>query len=305
MKVIPPLTIVDAMLTSSTAAEPGAGETLWNVATAYTVGQTVYLATTHRKYECLVAHTGASPDVNLTGATPKWLELGPTNRWACFDLYRNTATVQASPLTVVLTPGARVGAMALMGLVGDSVTVSMTVSAVTVYSRTINIISRSTIDWTGYFFGTFGNSPSVILFDLPLYSNGVITIAITRASGNVSCGGIVVGNAVDLGRVEAQASRDSLNFSTVSRDAFGNATLVPRRTVPRTSQTLLTEKAKVNTLLDLVVSLNAVPAVWSALDDRTDSDYFEAMLILGIYKEFSINVAYPDYAKVNLQLEEI
>lgn len=305
MKVIPPLTIVDAMLTSSTAAEPGAGETLWNVGTAYTVGQTCYLATTHRRYECLVAHTGASPDVNLTGATPKWLELGPTNRWACFDLYRNTATVQASPLTVVLTPGVRVGAMALMGLVGDSVTVSMTVSAVTVYSRTVNIINRSTIDWTGYFFGTFGNRPSVILFDLPMYSNGVITIAIARASGSVSCGAIVIGNAADLGRAEAQASRDSLNFSTVSRDTFGNATLVPRRTVPRTSQTLLTEKAKVNTLLDLVVSLNAVPAVWSALDDQTESDYFEAMLILGIYKEFSINVAYPDYAKVNLQLEEI
>ncbi len=305
MKVIPPMTITDAMLTSSTAAEPGAGETLWNVGTAYTVGQTCYLTTTHRRYECLVAHTGASPDVNLTGATPKWLELGPTNRWACFDLYRNTATVQASPLTVVLTPAVRVGAIAIMGLVGDSVTVSMTVSAVTVYSRTTNIISRNTLTWLGYFFGTFGNTPSVILFDLPPYSNGVITITITRASGSVSCGAIVLGNAVDLGRAEYQASRDSLNFSSVTRDTFGNATLVPRRTVPRTAQSLITEKAKVNTLLDLVVSLNAVPAVWSALDDRTESDYFEALLILGIYKEFSINVAYPDYAKVNLQLEEI
>ena len=305
MKVIPPLTIVDAMLTSSTAAEPGAGETLWNVDTAYTVGQTCYLATTHRKYECLVAHTGASPDVNLSGATPKWLDVGPTNRWAMFDLYRNTATVQASPLTVVITPGVRVGAIAIMGLVGDSVTVSMAVGASTVYTRTINIISRNTLTWSGYFFGLFGNRPSVILFDLPPYSSGVITVTITRASGAVSCGGIVIGTAVDMGRAEYQASRDSLNFSTIARDTFGNAVLVPRRTVPRTSQSLITEKSKVNTLLDLVVSLNAVPAVWSALDDRTESDYFEALLILGIYKEFSISVAYPDYAKVTLQLEEI
>ena len=305
MKVIPPLTITDAMLTSSTAAEPGPGETLWLVGTAYTVGQTCYLATTHRRYECLVANTGASPDVNLTGTTPKWLELGPTNKWAMFDLYRNTATTVASPLTVVITPGARIGAMALMGLVGDSVTIDMTVGASNVYSRTITLITRNTVTWTGYFFGTFGNSPSVILFDLPLYSNGVISVTITRASGNVSCGAFVIGNAVTLGYAQYQASRDSLNFSTINRDTFGNAVLVPRRTVPRTSQVLLTEKSKVNSLLDLVVSLNAVPAVWSALDDRTDSDYFEALLILGIYKEFSINVAYPEHAKVNLQLEEI
>lgn len=305
MKVIPPLTITDALLTSSTVAEPAAGETAWSNVTAYNPGDKCILTSTHRKYECLVAHTGASPDVNLDGLTPKWLDIGPTLKWAMFDLYRSTLTTAASPLTVVVTPAKRISALALMGLVGDEVVITMTVSAVVVYTKTITITRRTTSTWSEYFFGTFGNTPSIVLFDVPQYANGVLTVTITKATGDVSCGALVLGTAVDIGKAEYQASRDSLNFSKIDRDTFGEAVLLARRTVPRTVQSLFVAKSRVNALLDLVVSLNAVPAVWSALDDQSDDDYFEALLILGIYKEFSINVAYPDYAKVNLQLEEI
>jgi hypothetical protein len=50
--------------------------------------------------------------------------------------------------------------------------------------------------------------------------------------------------------------------------------------------------------------LNAVPALWVGIEDESDG-YFDALLIFGIYKEFAINMDYPDHGFVSLQLEEI
>ena len=75
-------------------------------------------AQVHRKYESLVAsNVGHAPLQDAVGAY--WADVGPSNRWAMFDLLRNTGTMQASPLTVVITPGQRVDALALVGLVAE------------------------------------------------------------------------------------------------------------------------------------------------------------------------------------------
>lgn len=313
MKVIPPITIdsavlttIDAaMLTNSNAAEPGPGETAWSVATAYTAGQTCYLASTHRIYECLVAHTGASPDVNLTGATPKWLQLGFTNRWAMWDLYRDTSTVLASPLTVVITPGQRINSLALMGLVATGAEVVGAVGAATVYSRSIDLNTREVLGWYDYFFAPFSNQPSLVLFDIPPYSTLVLTITLTNTRGDVECGGCVVGNFEDIGKVQYEAESDTLNFSTVTRDFDGSTSaMVPRRNVPRTLQNIICDKARVNRVRALRTALGGRPAVWAGLDTDTDG-YFEALLIVGFYKRFSINLKHPRHAAISLELEEI
>lgn len=303
MKVIPPITITAGMLTSSTATEPSGSETAWVSAGTYAAGDLRIRTATHRIYECLVGHTGVTtlPEVDATN----WLDVGPTNKWAMFDTLRNSTTEVASPFTVVITPGMRVDSLALMGCVADSATITMTVSAVPVYTTTQSMLLYTPLDWYDYFFGTIGQKPSLVLFDLPPYSNGVITVTLTRASGNVECGALVLGTGVDIGTVLTQATSGALNFSTVTRDDFGNSTLVPRRTVPKTEQTLHATKAMVDVLRAVRTALNAVPAVWSGLDDANEDGYFEALLILGIYKEFSITLDGSQYVRVNLQLEEI
>ncbi len=301
MRVIPPLAITSSRLTSSTAAEPGPGEVAWNAATPYTVGQQVYLASNHTRYERLVAGTtAASPDTDPTN----WADIGPTNRFAMFDLLRNTGTVSASPLIVEITPGQRVDALGLVGLVADSVTVEMESGGEVVYSRTINLSTRATTSWYDYFHGVFSFRSAVALFDLPPFAAGVITATFTRSGGDVTVGGLMVGTAVFLGNTQYSAESDALNFSVVERDAFGNSRLIPRRTVPKTNQTLYCEKARVNKVIKVREDLNAVPALWSGLDDATDG-YFEALLIVGYYRRFTISLDHPDIAVIGLELEEV
>lgn len=267
-------------------------------AATYALGDYVIDATAHEVYQSLAAGNIGNA---LTDAA-KWVLTGTTNKWAMFDFDRSVGTAQASPLTVVFAPVKRVTALALLGLVGTSVTVTMTVAAVTVYTATVSLTGRETISWSAYFFGEFAQVPSVLLTDLPPYANASIAVTLTGTS--VSCGACVVGVAVDLGRVQYGAKSDGLNFSRIDRDEFGNSVLVRRRTVPRTSQTILFPKENTNILRTVRSDLNASPAVWSGLEDQS-SDYFESLLILGIYKQFEISLDHPSHGILNLELEEL
>lgn len=384
MRAIPPLSITNARLTSSTVAEPGVGEVAWTSgatfaaqerailgAPASTVtlsiaspcvvtwasnglpnGTPVYFTTTgalptglavgaeyyvvnrasgtfqvsdmpggapivttgsqsgthtatafiHRTFESQAAGNTGNPPAIDDGT--KWIDIGPTSQWAMFDLDRNTPTTGPSPLTVVLTPGVRTDALALVGVVADSVDITVTSGGGTVYTETIDLSRREVLDWYDYFFAPFLTAPSLARFDLPPYTNGVITVTASRSSGPVSIGGLVMGSSVYMGQAQHTAQSGALNFSTIARDVYGNSVLTRRRTVPKVSAVVWCDKSLVNRLRDLRAATNAVPTLWALLEDDAH-DYFEAGLILGIYKQFEIGLDHPDTAITTLELEEV
>lgn len=384
MRVLPPLEMTEARLTSTTAAEPGVGETTWTSGATFakfgkailgapsatvtmTVaspclvtwtanglpnGTPVVLATTgalptgltagviyyivnrtvnafnlsptiggapivttgsqsgthtataqvHRIYESQIDNNQGNPPAIDDGT--KWLDIGPTNRWAMFDLLRNTATTVASPLTVVITPGRRIDSIGLVGLVADEVEITVTVDAVDVYTVTRNLSTRRVTSWREYFFEPFSTASALALFDLPPFTDAVITVTISRTSGMVSCGGLLIGTSVYIGELLYEAVSDAQNFSRVERNFAGDASLTPRRSIPKVTGNVRFDKAITNKIRDVRTALNAVPALWSGLDD-VDSEYFEAVLILGFYKQFSINLDLPGHGMLALELEEI
>jgi len=302
MRVIPPLDITDSILLSSSIPEDDYPE--WVAGTTYGLGDKVILTSTHKVYESVqAANTGNDP-TSETGTVPTWwLDLGFTNRWRMFDLFRNTQTTDSSFIEVEVEPNVRVDSVALVGLAGDTATITMVSDSIIVYSKVIPLTIRQTSTWYDYFFESFGVLPAVAVFDLPPFTNATITVRIDGSVG-VACGSIVFGKSEYLGQVELQAVSDALNFSVVERDEFGNSTLVPRKSIPKTNQTLLAEKVNTNKLILLRNDLNAKPAVWSGLDDSADG-YFNALLILGYYRQFLISLEYPEHTLVQLELEEI
>lgn len=307
MNVITGLDITASNLTSSTVAEPDAGEVLWNAATNYTLGTVVIRTTTHKKYENVLAGVDATtPEASVlleTGA--HWIEIGPTNKYAMFDTLRNTQTIAPSPLTVTLTPGVRVDAIAVMAMEAESITISMMNGPDTVYSYTQNLNTREVLDWYDYFFEPFSTIPSVAKFDLPPYTSAVTTITLTSSTGTVSCGAVVIGNQTYIGETQHNAVSDAINFSKIERAFDGTSLLLQRRSIPKVTATIFADKPKTNKIRALRTDLNAVPAVWSGLDDQNTDAYFEAILILGIYKTFTIDIAHPEKTIVSLEVEEI
>lgn len=268
--------------------------------TTYALGDQVIDATAHNVYSSLIpGNVGQA----LTDAT-KWFLIGKTNKWAQFDVLRNTATVGASPMVTAIAPGVRIDAIMLAGLVATSVTVTMTVGGSTVYTYTQSLNTRVVTNAYDYCFKPFSTQPALALFNLPPYSTAVTTITLTNTAGPVKCGDCLIGSAVYIGDIQYDAESDAINFSTVVRDAQGNATLTPERNVPKVIGQIMLPKAMVNQAYDLRDALNGSVAAYVGINDGTDG-YFKSLLIKGFYRRFTINVKYPDYALIGLEVEEV
>lgn len=307
MRVIPPLALTgrwcipEAALVSSTLAEPGPGETAWVTGTTYAVGDVRIRTQTHRKYERRVAGAGAVvPELD----PDNWRDIGPTNKWAMFDTYRSSQSVGGLSETIVINPGKRIDSIGLVGLAASSATLTQSIGATVYFSRVINLLGRLTRTATDYCFGEFRLNPNAVLFDLPLIAGATITITLTGSA--VKCGAVFIGRSIYLGNVLRGASNDGLNFSKIERDAFGDiAVLTPRRTVPKTDLTLAIKATMVDQLLQVRDDLNAVPALYSGLDDQVDLPYFKSLLFVGVYKQFLLSLDYVNDASLRLVVEEI
>ncbi len=352
MRVIPPITITDALLTSSTITEaapatwsnattyafgdevsivgslglrniyrslsganlnnnPTVSPTFWQYrgdayqtyssGTTYALGEKAQDNSTHKVYESLVASNLNNP----LSDTTRWLLVSQTNKWAMFDTLRNTQTITPITQTIVITPTARFDSIAFMGMDATKITVNVKVAGLDTYNKTITTDERNTSGWYAYFFNAFYRSPSSAVFDVPPQVGSVVTITIENSQGSVKTGAIVLGMSQYIGAVQYGAESDVLNFSTIARDfAGGTSELIQRRNVPKTIQNIMASKSLTNNIINLRENLNAIPAVWSGLDDAANP-FFNSLLILGVYKRFTINLTYPEDIVLALELEEI
>jgi len=356
MRVIPPIEVTDARLTSSTVPDavaatyngatnyavddlagaattygnpqsvfrslqtPNTGNTqvegafwtfaglvypVWSGASSAAIGGIVTELATNSLYESLVAANNFALD-NVADDITKWKYIGKTNRFRMFDYSRSQQSVTGLSLTVVFAAGKRINAIGLKGVSANaySITVTSVGGGGTVYSDSGSLNLRETLTWSDYFFGEFTTQKSLAYFDIPPFTDAIVTITLTSTSGSTKLGAVVFGTFVYIGKTIQTTSSDILNFSTIERDLDGNAILTPRRNVPKSRQAVLCEKANVNKVILLREDLNATPALWYGLADAANG-YFDATSILGIYKAFEINTDYPNQAMVNLELEEV
>lgn len=293
MKVITPTLITDALFTSSTA--PETDYAAYAAGTTYAAGNKVIRTSTHRIYESLQAgNTGNTPETSPTW----WLDIAPTNRWAMFDNVIGTATTLASPLTVVIHPGA-VNSIALLELVGTSVTVSMTsvTGGGSVYSTTISLEGSAPADYYEYFFDPFIQRQSVVLTDLPAYTDGIITVSLTGTT--VSMGLLSVGLSTNLGDAQYGATAGITDYSLKTTDSFGNTTLTQRSWAKRPTFKLWLDKGSMSWVFRKLSDLRATPCVWVGTDDPE----LDPLTVFGFFKDFQMEVAYPTVCLCSLEIE--
>jgi len=257
---------------------------------------------THSLYQSLEAN---NHDIPLSDVT-KWRYIGKTNRFKLFDYSRNDITTAPESIQVVIKPGRRINSLTAKGVQANAYSLSVTsvFGGGEVYSASGSLNLRTTSTWAQYFYGEFDTSKSLVFFDLPLYSDAIITLTLTVTSGSASIATAVVGTFMDIGETLTNARNDIMNFSTVTRDAEGNAILVPTRNIPKSKQQVLAEKADITDIIQLRDRLNGRPAIWYGLSDPLDG-YFEAVAILGFYRNFEIELSEGGRSIINLELEEV
>lgn len=296
LKVIKPSVITDAELISSNVPETDASE--WNATVNYALGNRVIRISTHKIYACIVAGVNSMPpEESVLLTSPRWVEEGPTNRWAMFDNQVSTETEIASPLTVVIKPGI-VDSLALINISGVSVTAVMTYENETVYSDSKNLDMSEITDWYEYFFAGFELINQVVFNGFPPFAGGEIMITL-EGSGSVSCGALISGKAYEIGEIRYEPSIEIQDFSVKQTDEYGKTTFVQRKYAKKIECALWLENNRINSVFAMVASLRAVPSVWIGSDDIR----MGILTVFGWYASFSITIPYPNHSLCTLQIQ--
>lgn len=226
MNILIPTPITDAVLVSSTIAEPAAGETAWVSAGTYVLGDQRIRTATHRVYECIQAHTGRTA---LPEADPLyWEDISPTNRWAAFDIYENTKSRATTSLAHVLSPGF-FNNVKCYGLAGNTInaTVKAGAGGTVIFDQ-----AKSLYEEAGglfeYLFAPHRYVDRVSFKSIPLHPSAELTLTVSGATGSEVAVGIVnVGLASELvsadaiGGTEQGASVEPVTYSRIKTDEFG------------------------------------------------------------------------------------
>lgn len=302
MRVVIGIQITSANMTSN-VAEPHAGEALWNAATNYVLGQEVIRTTTHKKYKNILAGVDAGlPEDTLD----RWVESGVTNKFAMFDQYRNTQTAVASPLVATITPLKRINSIFLGNMSNGYLTVVVTSGISEIYRFEKDLSSRVVTNWYDYCYAEFSNIKSIILFDIPPVTDAVINVTLSSPTGSVKLGSLVVGNQNYIGSLQHGARLSSLNFSTIERGAVdGTVTLLPRPNKPRLTGKLFTPTSLTEKIEQVKADTDAVPAVWSGIDDQTNDPRYASLIISGLCRQLEQSLDYPTTNLIDIELEEI
>lgn len=208
MKIINPVTITDAMITST----PEDSTAAWTAAT-YAIGDERHVVATHKVYKCAIAGASSvSPELDPT----RWAEMRWTNRWACFVRTTTQASKGTTSLTIKVRPGF-CNAAAFYGLVGTEYALTVTdgVGGPTIYSSS-GLLYRDATDWYDVLFGPLDQLDRVFLAGIPLAVDPELTLTIASTTGapvavgmfdvgdlqplydDTSWGGLLAGSNVDV-----------------------------------------------------------------------------------------------------------
>ena len=294
MKVIEPINVTDANLTSSTIAEDE--YPAWSGVTAYVAGDRRIYG--HVIYESLTSNTNKQPDTNPLD----WLNIGATNRWRMFDAKVGTQSSATTTMTVVITPGSA-NAIALVNVDAAYADIVMTDPlAGVVYSRTIRLSSTIiSSDWYSYFTDPITARSVFTVTNLPLYPNASISITVRKEAGEtVYLGSLVVGMVRQWGirpSILTGATTGIQDYSRKERDQFGNFLIVERAFAKRARWGIILQHREVDAFQARMAAIRAKPAVFIG------SDRLDSTVIYGFYRDFSVVISSPRYAECSIELE--
>lgn len=261
MNIIAPITITDAMLSSSTLAEDSTAA--WTNAT-YVVGDLRHVVATHRVYKCAVAGASTiSPELDPT----RWVNTRPTNRWAPFDSYTSTAATGTTTFSYVLLPG-YFNAVYLAGLTGATYTITVkdAPAGATIYTAT-GFLSDDPIDWYEYLFSALKPRRALVFTNIPTRPNAELTITIA-ATGAVGLGLCAVGDYASLfgegafGGPLAGATAEPVTYSYIKTNDDGTVTIVKRTSATNLRVNVVMPRDEADAVLARVQSVLDVPVAW-------------------------------------------
>ncbi|WP_066723587.1 hypothetical protein [Sphingomonas pituitosa] len=273
MKVVRPLPI---SLTASSV--PEADYPAWDAGTTYALGARVIVAALHRVFESAASgNVGHAP---AAGGTSFWLDAGPTNRWAMFDVAAGPATSSSAAIVLTLALPDAVDAIGLVDLQAASVRVQITADSVTLLDTT-------------------RGAPAAceVFLGLPAAAARSATITIVPGGEAAVVGKLITGTALDLGTLADAPTVGLTDFSRRETDEFGVTTIADRGWTKRIDAKCLIDDAALDGIQRQLAAIRAQAALWIGEGD------FPSLIAYGLYKDLSQVISLQGISTCSLTIE--
>jgi len=295
MRIIPPVTVTPAMLTSNVPIT----ETEWTAGT-YPLGTQRYVGTVI--YEVVdAAGTSDEPTAGAAKDVPTWIQVRSINQFRAFNFVIGDATIYTGTISLEITPGSVVDSVLFFNIFANSVRVRMVDPiAGEVYDKTSNLSAGdgSVGSWFGYFFDQTIREDAAVFTNLPLYKDAVLHITIEPdATGDAEVGEIVIGRQDIIGDTMMNFSLSIEDFSRKERDTFGNFQIVERRFAKLANYDIFLSNFQVNQTFRKLANVRATPVVFIGDPDRVET------LTLGFYRNFTMLRTGPNSSEMTLEIE--
>lgn len=297
LTVVKPTVITPAMLVSSNVPETDYAE--WASGTTYAKDARVIVAAQHKVYQSLAdSNTGNNPAA--AAIPPKWIEVGPTNRWKAFDKSVSSQTAQATSISYRMKAGKAVTHMAALNIAGATsmrVRLDDTTYGV-VYDKTVSLASVPLeAGWWAWFFGERRAPTQAIFADLPSFPAADVLIDL-EGSSDLAVGVILLGQPRTFSMGVRRGARVGIqDYSRKERNEFGDVMLMERAFAKRASFSMLLRAGEVDAMQKFLSEVRATPCLW------VGSARYESTTVYGFYKSFEIAISYFDYSDCDLELE--
>lgn len=276
----------------------------WDGTTSYTVGQRVMRRSIHKVYQNLIPGANATLPENDT--SNRWVEVGPTKKWAPFDQSLSTQSSKIDELVYIIKPG-RVSGIALLGMSATEVQIAMVANGETVYAGSADLTNGTTVgDWYEYFFEPVYMKDTLVITDLidasllnlPQYADCLISVKIKYPTFEAKCSAIIVGLVADLGLTQYDSTVGIVDYSKADADDFGRVSLVKRTYSKRANVNLIVENSQVDNVAKVLSTYRATPLVWVGTDNL-----YQSLILYGFYRDWEVVLSNPSFSNCNLQIE--
>lgn len=294
VKVTVPMALGPAHLLSTDVTE--AEHAAWAAGTTYALADRVIKG--NRIWESAQAEN-VGHDPQTSGAV-WWLEVGPTNRWAAFDLLKATPTAKATSLYYEFSLGQSIDAVHLVGLTDASTVRIRLTSAIAglVFDSgdsPTGMVMTDTSYWN-FFYGPRAFVNEIHWYDLPGYEDMTLRIDITGGA-DLSVLYVLAGQVTTLGigaRMGLSVGTES--FGSTPRDQWGVPTLKKRPKARRLSFTLLHERAQGDDIGDFLDGSDIVVALWNMADQHRITK------VIGTVTDWRLVFEYATHSETSIEL---
>lgn len=290
MDLIRPITVTPAMVTTDAVdADPQ-----WAGTTTYAAGAKV---TRERRIWLSLQAGNVGHTPGAAGSEAWWSDAGPANSWAMFDDAVETVSQRAGSLSATVAP-CNPQTIALLNVRGKTARVQSSHGGTTVYDQEQSLWDTSPIaDWADYFFEEPEFRSEAVFSGLPPVVGQAVTITIDAPGATAQCGMAVLGKPLDVGLEKVGLQRSGIDYSHVTFDPFGKASITKRAYARKVSTQTLIENTSLDRITRRLDQLASVPVLVLSGSGR-----FDSTVVYGLVS-YTVDVAMYAYSYVSIEVK--